>query len=552
MEICDHRSWLRFSNLEEIIMDPKLFNAMCDTMPKFNPIVAAGVATHQMKGLVKYVHHVFKCAAKSSPPDFEFVDLERCGPLEEYNIVTDKRSSQNAINAARSDVVLYRFNFTFQGKPCRPQYMYLPYVLEAGTLHIRGPLNTISPVLADVAIQISANKNGIFIPFTRDKLTFTRIGYAFMTTMGMVDTHVCASAVHAYARKNTSKTAVCSTLAHYLFCKYGVSATIKRYSGADVHIGPVLMMERKYSTDEYVLCRSMGTPPRRQRAGEPWIPADVCVAVRKDEFTIVVQMLLAGLFYVADRFPESVRWEHIDDPRQWRILMGYVIFKSGSSVGKLITDVEVHLNSLDAYVDDIVIESLSKSNIPATNIYDLFAYIIEHIGDIVKYSDPSDMYGKRLTVLRYVAHDIIRAAFEMTYSLGSNTTRVLTLDEVNKTLGKFLKRDTFLNGLSRGHGEVSIISAPGDSMVLKFTSNVVPQSSATGRRGNKARELVDDPSKFLHISVAEIGSFANLPKSDPTGRNKANPCVETDDDGTVRRSEEYRNLLDETHEWIKR
>lgn len=533
-------------------MDPKLFVGMANTLPKFNPLIAEGVATQQMKNLVDYVRHVFRCAAKSFPAGAEFVDIRRCDPFEEYNIVTDKRSTQNALNAARSDVILHRFDFRLNGVAAKPQYMYLPFCLDANTFHVRGPLNTISPVLADVSIQIAANKNGIFIPFTRDKLTFTRITQTFMTSMGMVDTHVCASAVHAYARKNTSKTAVLSTLGHYLFCKYGVSGTIKKYTGADVHIGSRLFIESKYSTDEYVLCCSMGVSPRRTRNGEPWMPSNVCIAVRKDEFTIVVQYLIASFFYVADRFPESVRWEHVDDPRMWQLLMGYVIFKTGSSAGKLLNDVAIHLASLDAYVDDIVIESLDKSGIPAKNIYDLFAYIIEKIGDIVKFSDPSDMYGKRLTVLRYVAHDIIRAAFEMTYSLNSNTTRVLTIEEFNKILGKYIRRDTFLNGLGRGHGEVSIISSPGDSKILKFTSNVVPQSSATGRRGNKTRELVDDPSKFLHISVVEIGSCWNQPKSDPTGRNRLNPCLLTESDGTVLRNPLYQELLDETHQWIKR
>lgn len=533
-------------------MDPLIFNGMCDTLPTFNPIVAQGVASHQLKSFPKYIEHVFRCAERSFPKGLKFVEIQRCTPYEEYCIVTDKRSSQNSLNAARSDVILHRILFTFEGKPTKPQYMYFPFAGEAGTMHVRGPLHTVSPVLADVCIQISANKNGIFIPFTRDKLTFTRLQHAFMTSDGMVDTHVTWSAVHAYARKNTSKTATCSTLAHYLFCKYGVTETFKKYAGVDVHIGSSLVIGNKYSTEDYVICRSMGLPPRRMRKNDPWIPSDVSIAVARKDFSQLVQYLLAGFYYVADRFPESVRWERVDDPRTWRILMGYVIFKSGSSVGKLITDVDVHLASLDAYVDDIVIESLEKSNIPAKNIYDLFAYIIENIGDTVKYSDPSDMYGKRLTVLRYISHDIIRAIFEMTYNLSSNNTRVLTIEEVNKILGKFLKRDTFLNGLSRGHGEVSIISAPGDSMVFKFTTNVVPQSSANGRRGNKAREQVDDPSKFLHVSVAEIGSYANLPKSDPTGRNKLNPCVETDEDGTVRRSEQYRALLDDIHEWIKR
>jgi hypothetical protein len=63
---------------------------------------------------------------------------------------------------------------------------------------------------------------------------------------------------------------------------------------------------------------------------------------------------------------------------------------------------------------------------------------------------------------------------------------------------------------------------------------------------------MDDPTKFLHISNAEVASCWNQPKYDPTGKSKLNPCLQTTPDGTIIRNPEFIPLLEETHAWIKR
>lgn len=510
-------------------MDPQLFEPLKKLMPPFNPMIARGVATYQIPLMERYIDHVFRCASRSFPEGMKYLGCRRCTPEQEYAIVTGRRHGRHSYELAQSNVFLTGYKFSYYDQPLQERFLYLPFVGQAGTLHLRGPLYTISPVLADELI--SATKNGIFIPFTRDKLTFERLQYAFLADGAAIKTYITWSAVHSYAEDSSTKACALSTLAHYLFCKYGVQQTFRKFAKTEIVIGGNEINNKTYPEDEWHICTTLGSMPRGVK-NKAYIPNKCVVAVRKEEFTPLVISLLAGFFYVADYFPERVRPEVCSSERLWRILMGYVIFKDGQSEGKLAMDVDFHVESLDFYVDDLVRESLVKLGINAQDTYELFVYIIENISDVVMNADLRSVYNKRLVVLRYVAQDIIKKIFLMNYKLSSNSTRKLTADDINKLTGQFLNRELIFN-LTKGHGECNGISSPGDNMAFKFTSSAVMQQNATGTRGRRNRDSLADPSRLFHASILKFFSFLHLPKSDPTGKARLNLRAETDPDGTL-------------------
>lgn len=60
-------------------------------------------------------------------------------------------------------------------------------------------------------------------------------------------------------------------------------------------------------------------------------------------------------------------------------------------------------------------------------------------------------------------------------------------------------------------------------MVLKYTSTVIPQSSAsTSNRGKSAELSLDDPTLRPNATALSVGSYLNLPKSLPSPLSKAN------------------------------
>ena len=106
--------------------------------------------------------------------------------------------------------------------------------------------------------------------------------------------------------------------------------------------------------------------------------------------------------------------------------------------------------------------------------------------------------------------------------------------------------------LSKDHGEVSTTTASGDNKALKLTTILVPQSSSSRNRSRKDKKAISDPTNRLHASVAEVGGYANLPKSDPTGHSRLNLCLQIEPNGVVKRNPKFTQLIDSVQTAFKR
>lgn len=544
-------------------MDPFILGKIAEVMPKHNRAIADGFAVSQLQGAEDYIEHVWRCAAKSFPEGLEFVNGRRVSPEEHLSVITGvhgygregtlekRRSGRQRVEMARTDVYLMAYQLKWQGKLLDKVYLYLPFLLEAGLMHIRGPLHCVSPVLADVAF--SATKESLYIPFTRDKLTFRRKNYAMYINDRVRSTYIAWSAIHSEAVKTSKKAGAVSTIPHYLFAKFGVRDTFKRFANVEPVIGHEEITSNSHPADEWFVFKTIGSNPpsvgrsnRVYQRSSSYTPTTVRFAVRKEECTPLVEALIAGFYYVCDYFNYRMSLDYIDEPMFWRTLLGKVIYRNEPNEGKLIIAMDSHIASLDEYVDDLVIEMLTTVNIHVTNTYDFFVHVIENMNEYCLRADPANGYGKRLKVLNYVLMDIVMGIFRFTFALRNPKKKELEEKTIRYHIGKFLNRELIFN-LSSKHGEVEIMHCPNDSKVLKFTTNVVLQADATAaRKGKKSKSRIslNDPSKIMHTSVLEFGSFLNLPKHDPNGRNKLNPKALTDQHGRLIRRDEYVPRLD--------
>lgn len=522
--------------------------------PKLNRAVCDGVAVEHMRSIEGYIDRIIRCAEEGFPEGLKYIDYERCTPQEEYNEVTRKRNNRRSFDLSRSDVYMVRYHFSFDGEELFPLFLYLPFVSDGGLIRLRGSLYSISPVLADKAISVG--QNSLFIPLTRDKLTFKRLIQHYYVNGKQENTYVIWSTVYHRSERslrNAGKPTIKmeSSLAHYLFCKYGLTRTFAQFADAEVVVGDeTTITEQTHPQSEWFICSSTGIKPRGLARGA-YTGSGIRLAVRTKEWSQTVAGLVGGFFYIVDHFPERVLPEYVDNERLWKILLGHVIFASHVSEGKLAEDIETHMISLDEYIDRMARDNLADDGVYVTNVFELFAHVIETFAVRVMASgdDIGSMYGKRLTVLRYVSEPIIRGIFGFMYRLRS-AKKPVTKEDIQKNL-KMIPTELILS-INYEHGEVKPIASPSDNKIFNITSNVVPQtSSKSGARASTKSTLVD-PSKFLHASIAEVGSFSHQPKSEPTGRSKLNPCVRTEPDGLIVRDPDKISLIDSVQEKIRR
>lgn len=541
-------------------MDTELFDFIGQHFPQFNPLVCNGLAVAHMEQGEAYIDRIFKCAAQGFPQGLMYHGYMRCTPTEEYNVITAKRNNKGkSIEITRSDLYLVKYIFSYQGEELKPQYLYMPFVSNGGMIKILGSTFNISPVLADRAISVGVDS--IFIPLNRDKLTFKRLIHHMLVDGVRETTYVVWSNIHHPSKRRgrdmlvRKQVDMNATPVHYLFCKYGVTRTFGEFGAAEVVIGKDDITPEKYPPSEWRICSSTGIKPRGVK-GRVYTPSQIRLAIRKDHYNLMTSSMIGAFFYVVDHFPGSVDPEYVDEKEMWMVLMGHIALEPNTSEGKMLIGIESHMSSLDGYIDGMVKEMLREDGVLVNDIYDLFAHIIETMPERVAQSgiNVASMYGKKLTVLRYVFADIIVAIFKMMFDLQKKSkkgTKILSKKEVLETMQKHLKPELIVR-LNRNHAEVSNISSPSDNMLFKITSNLVLQTNSAGPRRQKARTTFIDPSKSFHASIAEVGSINNLPKSEPTGRSRLNPFVQVSPDGSIQRDPKKRELMDRIQESIQR
>lgn len=549
-------------------MDKQFLEVMDNNTPKFNPLIANGLAVEQMKYVEQYIDNIFHCAAESFPEGLKYIDLQRCTPKEEYDQLTLKTTARRTFELSDSTVFLVKARFKWRDKELHPRYFYLPYVTEAGLIKIRGSVFSISPVLADKAISVGVNN--LFVPLNRDKLTFERLQYNFLIDGPSENnpevrqgkrqsTFVAWSKIYHVDTSGGDRSWIppvkaVSTLPHYLFAKYGLTRVFSQFGNTDIRVGYEDTINAvTCSDDEWVICYSIhsvdGFKPKGVR-DKAYTPSTIRLAIRRSSYNSLTESLIGGFFYVLDHWPERFLPEYVDEVRLWRALLGHAIFQSPDNEGKLVSQIETHLGSLDLYLDPMAKKDFRDEGIFCNDLYEFFVHIIETMPERVRHSGSqiASMYDKRLTVLRYVLLDLVKAIFGFTFKLRSITKKELTERDILNAMTKSLKRDKIMS-INNGHGEVSSISCPGDNMIFKITSNVVLQTQSTG--GGRSKSNLDDPSKLLHASIAEVGSYSNLPKSDPTGRSRLNPCLALGADGSILRDPEKAALIDEVQQMIE-
>jgi hypothetical protein len=444
-------------------------------------------------------------------------------------------------------------------------HMYLPSVRQAGLITIRASTFAISPVLADRAISYGVNT--IFIPLQVTKLTFERLDHTFRIydVQDGLESNWNETANVAWATvynrnpekgaNNRNRITAKHTMAHYLFSKYGVTQTFKMVSNSDVYVGyPDEINYDIYPKEEWLICGSKQICPRTLRGvrRSGYVATNIRMAIRRTAWTTQNIGLVAGFFYIADHFPQRVEPEFIESTRFWRILLGHLIFGSDQSEGKLADEIDNHIESLDESLDERSRLDLRSENINANDIYQLFAFIIGALSEMVIQSDnvESTMYDKELMVLRYALFDINKAISHFKFALQKAVRKPKIKEEINNALRRNLTVDAIMK-INRQHGEVAGISSPGDNMYFKITSNLVPQTSATGNGRNSGKSAAGDASKLLHSSIVEVGSYNNLPKASPDGRTRISPYVQYDASYRVVRNEKFRELIDDVQRRIQ-
>ena len=498
--------------------------------PRCNERILKGWATPMSNGVAEFIDkEVWGSAKESLPPGLEYVKCEKCSPKEAYQVLTAAKSSKRTYDIARSDLVLYKFWFKYDGELLRPRYQFLPFWTEF--IYLSGTPYHISPVLADNVF--SPGNNTVFVKLLRVKLNFERSYHTYICNNEIVSGHVVHGVLYRNGdnKKKEKTTKAQTTTAHYLYAKYGFSETWMRYFGFVPEVFEYdVEKSDKYREQGYTVFRSTSVKPRTY-IGNFYKGNNLCLAIKKELVNPSVLTMVCSFFYIVDHFPTRVNKEDLNDTVLWMVTLGEIIHTGHYYVGKLYESMVVHLKSIINNSDTLIIKKLKDSgyhkNYILENFFDiLFIIQCETQKWLTEGSHNQNLFNKRFEVYEYLLLDIVRSIFNTIFELDKKSQRrKLVVKEIDEVFNRNLGVRAIFNLVKVGG--LNTIASSTDAMIFKISSIFEVQSPTSGGKSKKRQPVTEELR--IHSSHAAIGNILGISKDNPTAVKRLNPYLQIDD-----------------------
>ncbi len=513
------------------MMDSTFAQFLDISTPKFNRTVVEGLPSYYLEEGLEYIDRVFKIALVHK--GLKYLGYSKCTPKEEFYEVTKLRNNKRLMDISKSDIYLVKFNFEYTDFTNTTRefskYIFLPYVEDGGIMHLKGAKIHLVPVLNDKVI--TPNFNSLFIRLLRYRIKFFRLYHTVVMDGKKEVYNVIWSKM--YNNTSTDKlpitTKAVSCITHYLLCKMGFDDAFMRFVG----VVPIVVngqVDRDiYTVSEYVVCESTQVKPKTF-IDVDYVQSDMKLIIPRDKYTNEAKIMIAEFFYIVDHFPDRINIDMLNNINSWRILLGHILFSGLYGENKLLNDINKHFESLDSYIDPIVIEKLEDSGYNVKDFYELMSLIHLNFNNFIigRNNSGLNVFGKSLEVLYYVLYSITSDIFKTSFKLSKpNKKGELSCKNVIEIFNKNIKMRG-ISSLTSNNVCAEVVSYPGDNYYPKLTSKISEQENSPNGKSDSNKRLSLGIDKHLDPSMLETGSILFLPKSNPTPVCKINPYINID------------------------
>lgn len=540
-----------------MMIDPQLLEGLREWIPQVNDRIASGYAKTQLDTVDQDLHEVLMSARKGFPEGLVYEGCDRLSPQDTFKFLTSPRSTsvtRTQFDLSRTDVFLTKFKFSFEGMPVKDQFLFLPFVDDCSRMHIRNSLFYIKPVSADPLMSVEGDYIFINVTSTRGNFykkrhTILVNGIASINNITHAMIHHELSKLHRSFKNRAVKLRILG-VAHYLFAKYGVQETFRRFEDAEIIVGEEDINRKDYHPDEWTIFESTGLTPN----GHPdkfYRSHGIKLAIRNEKVTTHVVSLVTALIFVLDNYPTDLKVSDVLDNKWWLKIMGVIIFGTEMSEIDCYEKALEHFQSMDGYFDSIAREEAICRGIFVNDMYEFIHHISLNFSELIAKESRKGancMYGKRLTVSRYILLEIYANIFRQ-INFSKKRSGQLTAGDIEKMLGRaFRLRQVF--EINSGLQYVTTIQSPSDCRMFKITCSLIPQQKTQPKSNEVSKAALKDPKRLLDISHVECGAVTHLPKSHPIGDAIISPFAKTTSNGTLQPNPIFEDLIKRTEKLI--
>ncbi|BAW98272.1 phage protein [Vibrio phage pTD1] len=543
-------------------MDPRLLDAIDETMPRFNTDLTKGFHSRQFDDIVKWYERQLRMTLQSlESKGVKFHGLRPVRPDEMFKVISETTQNKT-FETNRESLYPTNIHITYTDNQGTEHsfdniYVMLPFTDEYGDIYIRDSLCSLQIVLADRGLSV-----------TKDEQIFVKIlGYKFKIgteNVGFVR-HYPSSAGNRTARMQLNlpanrfytpkeawrvnpKKVPEPLLAWYMFAEHGVTKTMEKYGECEIAVGDVEVIRDSYPESEgWEIYASAGRRTERQLT-KTFIYNPFAIAVRpnnrkRGEIPTVALQYVASLLFLFDCGSALVDLDRLDDRMFWRLIIGMSSMSSRGGSDNILRQMSDHFQSIYEYMDESSIKRFAAQRIVVDDMFDLFNYIIANRTEIVKTVDRADMLHKEVCSLEYTMDRLIIRANRFKHEIKNITD--LNTSKVSQTIVRWFG----LRDIEPAARESNLIqeSTPTDCPLADYVLGVMTQAKVCSSRGGKRAGFnVSDPANSIHPSLPFTMSAERITKPDPDGRGYLAPCAVINMSNCVVLDPKLRELYERT------
>lgn len=500
--------------------DGALLDVINSEVPKMNKDICNGLATIQMKAAETHIRNVWKVATNNLLPGLSYLGTKRCTPEEEFaeNIRKNKARARY-IDVARSDYYKIKSSFNFNGTPINV-YQSILFVGQAGRFHLRGSEYQITPAIGGAVYNIESDK--MFMDLIRDRMTFESIPTALKKNRRVIHSKSVTSGFWK-VKKPSDKSKYSFCMAHYLFAKYGLRETFKRFFDVeDVKIGGLELMDYLDNPD-WCVYTTAGINPKEVANNRDFQINPLHIAIPTDKSSLFFDTLMGALFYIVDRCSTTVTVEDAESTELWTSLMHRFIFRTpGMDVGGF-EKMEKHLINVTQYIDPLVKQNLNQNDIMVNDFFEFTAYMVKNFNDIMVNTKFNSMYDKELKTMKHVMYPVVNEIFNLMFDFQSKGP-IMTKNAVEQAFRK-IQQESITRCTSTGVVNTNPLAS--ECMLIGGTNLMVPQSKASSSDGSNHGSKLASDNILIDSSLTQVSTARMPSKSDPSSRSCLSPFVTT-------------------------
>lgn len=543
-------------------MDPRLLDAIDQTMPRFNTELTKGFHSRQFDDIVKWYERQLQMTLKTLvSKGVKFHGVKTVRPDEMFKVISETTQNKT-FETNRESLYPVKILLTYtdnQGTehPFENVYVMLPFTDEYGDIFIRDSLCSLQIVLADRGLSVTKDEQ-IFVKILgyKFKIGTENVGFVrvFPTPNGdrVAKMQLNLPANRFYTPKEAwrvnPKKVPEPLLAWYMFAEYGVTKTIEKYGECEFAVGDSEAISSTYSESEgWEIYASSGGRCERQLT-KTSIYNSFAIAVRptnakRKEIPTVALQYVASLIFLFDCGSSLVDLDRLDDPMFWRLIIGMASMSARGGSDNILRQMSDHFQSIYEYLDESSIKRFATQRIDVNDMFDLFNYIIANRTEIVKTVDRADMLHKEVCSLEYTMDRLIIRANRFKHDIKNITD--LNVSKVHHTITRWFG----LRDIEPAARESNLIqeSTPTDCPLSDYVLGVMTQAKVCSTRGGKRAGFnVSDPANGIHASLPFTMSAERITKPDPDGRGYLSPTVHVNMSNCIILNPKLRELYEKT------